>query len=120
MRDERQYLDDIVEAAELIDQHVKSASLEEFRTNMLLQRAVLFNFTIIGEAANKLSKSTQELYPEIDWSAIIAFRNVIVHAYHSLSLETVWKAAKRRVIPLAEQIEAIIRHDFSQDTEESD
>ena len=54
MRDERQYLDDIVEAAELIDEHVKSASLQEFRENMLLQRAVLFNFTIIGEAANKL------------------------------------------------------------------
>jgi uncharacterized protein with HEPN domain len=116
MRDERQYLDDIVEAAELIDEHVKSASLQEFRENMLLQRAVLFNFTIIGEAANKLAKSTRDRYPEIDWTSIIAFRNVIVHAYHSLSLETVWKASKRRVVPLAEQVRAIIRHDFS-DTE---
>ena len=115
MRDERQYLDDIVEAAELIHAHVRFASFEEFEKDQMLQRAVLFNFTVIGEASNKLSSTTRERYPEISWSSMISFRNIIVHAYFSLSLITVWKAAKRRVVPLAEQIRAIIKRDFPDD-----
>jgi uncharacterized protein with HEPN domain len=118
MRDERLYLDDIVEAAELIDSHVRNATFDEFQDDQLLQRAVLFNFTIIGEAAKCLSESTREKYSEIAWSQIIGFRNIIVHAYFSLDLETVWKAAKRRVIPLAEQVKAIIQHDFPDDVAE--
>lgn len=115
MRDDRQYLSDIVEAAELIDQSIKSSTFDEFLRDQVLQRSVLFNFTIIGEAANKVSLRRKESYPEIEWSSLVGFRNIIVHAYFSLNLETVWKAATRRVLPLAEQIRAILRLDFRED-----
>ena len=113
MRDERQFLEDIVTAAETISKEMTGITYSEFLQNQTLQRSVLFSFAVIGEAANKLSKTTQEAYPEVEWNSIIAFRNIIVHAYFSLNLKTVFSAAKRRVLPLAEQVKAIIRHDFS-------
>jgi uncharacterized protein with HEPN domain len=115
MRDDRQYLCDIAEAAELITEHTRSTTLESFLNDKMLQQAVLFNFTIIGEAANKLSKAAKLQYPEIDWSSMIGFRNIIVHAYFSLNLKTVWMAATRKASTLAEQVRSIIRYDFSGD-----
>jgi len=112
MRDERQFLEDIVTAAETISNEMAGITYKHFLQNQTLQRSVLFSFAVIGEAANKLLKTTREAYPEIEWSSIIAFRNIIVHAYFSLNLKTVFSAATRRVLPLAEQIRAIIRHDF--------
>ncbi len=112
MRDDKQYLKDIVEAAELILLQVSGRSLEEFISVKMLQQSILFSFTIIGEASNKLSSEIKKKYPEIEWSAMIGFRNIIVHAYFSLNLKTVWSAARRRVEPLAQQVGAILRHDF--------
>ena len=114
MRDEKQYLSDIVEAAELINEQVTNVAYEDFLDNKTLQQSVLFGFAIIGEAASKLSPIIKENYSEIEWSSIISFRNIIVHAYFSLNLKTVWAAATNRVMPLAEQVRAIIAHEFGE------
>ena len=120
MRDEEQYLSDIVEASELIHEQVATITFEDFRNNKTLQQSILFGFAIIGEAANKISSETKEKYSEIEWSAIISFRNIIVHAYFSLNLKTVWDAATNRVVPLAEHIRSIIKHEFGADIDETE
>ncbi len=121
MRDEKQYLSDIVEAAKLINEQITNVSFEDFLVDKTLQQSILFGFTIIGEAASKISSKTKESYSEIEWSSIVSFRNIIVHAYFSLNLKTVWAAATNRVVPLAEHITSIINHEFGDeitDTEE--
>ena len=119
MRDEKQYLYDIVDATETIISHVADISFDRFLDNKMLQQSVLFSFTIIGEAANKISIETKEAYPEIDWSSVIGFRNTIVHAYFSLNLETVWTAATKHVLPLGGHVRSIIRHQFGDDEDNS-
>ncbi len=115
MRLEKQFLEDIITAAEAISNEMEGVSYEAFLHNQTLQRSILFGFAVIGEAADQLSKRTRDSYPEIDWRSIIGFRNIIVHAYFSLNLKIVWSAATRRVLPLVEQVRAIIRHDFTDD-----
>lgn len=112
MRDEEQYLSDIVEAAGLISEQAAKITYDEFLINKTFQNSILFGFTIIGEAANKISRNTKENYPEIEWSTIVSFRNIIVHAYFSLNLKTVWDAAINRALPLAEQVRSIIKREF--------
>ncbi len=112
MRDEKQYLYDIVDAAETITSQVADMTFEDFLANKMLQQSILFGFTIIGEAANKISPETKQEHPDIDWQSIIGFRNTIVHAYFSLNLETVWTAATKHVLLLCEHVQAIIRHKF--------
>jgi uncharacterized protein with HEPN domain len=52
--------------------------------------AVIRNFEIIGEAANRLPESYKEIHPEIDWHRIRGFRNRIVHDYMGIDFEIVW------------------------------
>lgn len=120
MRDEEQYLSDIVEAAELIDKQLGGVAFSDFLADKTLQQSILFGFTIIGEAANKVSAKTRESYPEIAWPSIIGFRNIIVHGYFSLNLKTVFDAAKKRVLPLAEHVRSIIKHEFADQPPEAE
>ena len=113
-------MSDIVEAAELINEQVATITYEDFLGNKMLQQSILFGFAVIGEAANKISSETREKYSEIEWSSIINFRNIIVHAYFSLNLKTVWDAATKRVLPLAEHVRAIIKHEFADDVNETE
>ena len=53
--------------------------------------AVIRNFEIIGEAANRLPDSFKEIYSEIDWHRIRGFRNRIVHDYMGIDFEIVWE-----------------------------
>lgn len=52
--------------------------------------AVIRNFEIIGEAANRLSDEFKDKYPSIDWHKIRGFRNRIVHDYAGVDVNIVW------------------------------
>jgi uncharacterized protein with HEPN domain len=53
--------------------------------------AVIRNFEIIGEAANRLTESFKAQHPEIEWHKIRGFRNRIVHDYIDIDYEVVWQ-----------------------------
>lgn len=92
-------ISDIIEAIEKINRYVDAIDFDEFANNDLVQDAVSRNFTIIGEAANRLPLEFKEVNPSIDWVNIISFRNRVVHEYfwnrqpdhlenHSIGLNT--------------------------------
>jgi uncharacterized protein with HEPN domain len=39
------------------------------------------NFSIIGEAANRLTKKFRQSYPEVPWEKIVGMCNFVVHEY---------------------------------------
>jgi len=53
-RDYRLYLDDILESCRKIRQFTEGMSFEEFERDVKTQDAVIRNFEVIGEAANRL------------------------------------------------------------------
>lgn len=52
--------------------------------------AVVRNFEIIGEAANRLPEDFKEGHLDIDWHRIRGFRNRIVHDYFGIDYSIVW------------------------------
>lgn len=71
--------------------------------------AVVRNFEIIGEAANRLDPDFKTAYPEIDWKRIKGFRNRIVHDYFGIDYEIVWDIVKNNLDELKEWFEHINR-----------
>jgi uncharacterized protein with HEPN domain len=67
---------------------------------------------VIGEAANALSKEKQNRYPDIPWSQIIGFRNLVVHEYFRVSLNLVWSIVQNNIPPLKLTVERMLR-DFA-------
>lgn len=117
MRTEELYLNDIFEACNAIDDFIVGLSKDTVLSNDLILSAVIRKFEIMGEASSKLSSELREEHPEIDWSAIIGFRNILVHQYFSSNLDIIWEAASQRVGPLKGHVEAILRFKYPKETQ---
>lgn len=81
---------DIIESGEKILRYTKNLNFSEFESDEILIDAVIRNFAIIGEAANRLPESTKEINSDIDWQRIRGFRNRIIHDYAGVDLTIVW------------------------------
>lgn len=108
MRHESLYLTDIVEAADHIAEFIAGASFEAFQKSELLRSAVVQKLGVIGEAAARLPEQVKTRNPQVPWPQIVAFRNILVHAYFGLDWDVVWRAAKNRCPVLREQVAAIL------------
>jgi len=80
---------------------------EQFLNDSKTVDAVIRNFEIIGEAANRLSDEFKDKHPDIDWHKIRGFRNRIVHDYMGIDYSIVWQIRKKFLIELIEQLKAI-------------
>ena len=69
--------------------------------------AVIKSIENIGEAARRLDRETQALYPEIRWSGWIGMRNRLAHGYDVVDLDTVWEVLCNDIPVLIEQLDAI-------------
>ena len=61
-----------------------------FMNSELVQDAVVRNLQVLSESSQRLSVAAKEVQPDIDWRAISGFRNILVHDYLGLDLETIW------------------------------
>ena len=64
-RDPRDYVNDILDSIEKIEEFVKGMSHEEFLRDEKTQYAVVRALEIIGEAAKKIPPEIKEKHPEI-------------------------------------------------------
>ncbi len=82
-------------------------SFEEFLKDSKTIDAVIRNFEIIGEAANRLPDELKEEYPSIDWHKIRGFRNRIVHDYMGIDFGIVWDIRNSYLPSLIESLKKI-------------
>ncbi len=101
------YLDDILEAIDLIGQYVHDISEVPFSRDKQLQDAVIRRLVIIGEAAGKIPTDIQRQAPEVPWRTIIGFRNVAIHDYASVHMGRVWEIIQTELPILKKQIGAL-------------
>ena len=107
MRSDAKRLNDILKAIIRIE-GLSAQGEGVFRENLIVQEAMLYNFHILGEAANNVSKELQAANPDVDWLSMGTMRNFLIHEYWRIVLDIVWKTATENVPELKPQIEAII------------
>ena len=83
-------IEDILDSADKILSYTSNLNFEEFTNNSMVVDAVIRNFEIIGEAANRLPEDFKENYSDIDLHRIRGFRNRIVHNYFGIDYSIVW------------------------------
>lgn len=81
----------MVESARKILLYTKDMGFDDFEDDGKTVDAVIRNFEIIGEAANRLSEDYKANNPEIEWDHLRGLRNRIVHEYFGIDLEIVWQ-----------------------------
>ena len=97
-RDPLLLIGDILESAHKILLYTEGLSYEQFLNDSKTVDAVVRNFEIIGEAANRLPEDFKERYKNIEWTRIRGFRNRIVHDYFGIDYSIVWQI-KETLLP---------------------
>lgn len=99
---------DILESIEKIFRYTKGMSFEDFSSDEKTMDAVVRNFEVIGEAANRVEDEVKKKYPKVEWRRIIGLRNRIVHEYFGIDFNIVWMIIEENLKTFKAEIEEII------------
>ncbi|MCB0220594.1 MAG: DUF86 domain-containing protein [Chrysiogenetes bacterium] len=107
MKDPRVNLAQVLEAARKIRDYTRKGRAH-FLGDPLTQDAVIRNFQVIGEASKRIPADYRNEHPDLPWSGMAGFRNVLVHDYDSLDLAEIWRVIEKDVPVLIEKVEALL------------
>lgn len=100
---------DIREAPGYIREDIGDATFAEFVADRRTRPVVERNPSIVGEAILRIARR----YPQVetrmtDVPRIIAFRNALVHGYHDIDYEQVWRVIKEHLPRLVIEVETLL------------
>jgi uncharacterized protein with HEPN domain len=107
MRRDGVLLTEIIEAGERIVALVADRSSVDFEDDPDRRDALLWNFTVIGEAVGQLSDQIKHDHPEVGWASPVRMRNRIVHGYWSIDLDILVTTARDDIGRFLEAVRAI-------------
>lgn len=108
MRRDLLLLREMRDAAVRIRDLVGDRSPELLEADMLRRSALLWHFTVLGEAASQVSAEMKDSRPEISWGAATRLRNRIVHGYWDVDMETLFATAADDLPHMIAKLESVI------------
>lgn len=100
----RQMLEHSQEAVDL----ALHSGCETLKSTRVLQLAAVRLVEVLGEAANRVSKETQEKYSSIPWKEIVSMRNRLIHGYDSVDLGILWRTLTEDLPQLVHELRLAI------------
>jgi uncharacterized protein with HEPN domain len=104
MRDDRIYLQHILDAIQKIESYLDQIDEYSFFSSTLLQDGVIRQIEIIGEAAKHLSSEFKNKYSAVQWKYIAGMRDKLIHDYFGVDIQQVWLTAREDLPILRENI----------------
>lgn len=93
MRRELLLLREMRDAAEKASEIVGGRGPEEIDADPMRRAALLWHFTVLGEAASQVPAETKLAHPAVAWKGATRMRNRIVHGYWDIDVETLLATA---------------------------
>ena len=104
MRRELLLLEEMIDAAEQAHLLAMDQTPESLAADRQRRDALLWNFTVLGEAAAQLPDDFKADHPEIPWQQPSRLRNRIVHGYWSIDLDILLTIATVRLPGMVDQL----------------
>jgi uncharacterized protein with HEPN domain len=97
MRRDVLLLEQMIEAADQAVDLVNGIDVQELAADRIRRDALLWNFTILGEASAQLSAELKQQFADVAWRQPARLRNRIVHGYWSIDLDIVHATAQKQL-----------------------
>lgn len=107
MKSPKLYLLHIQESIRRVKEYTAQGK-DTFMSDTKTQDAVLRNLQTLAESTQRLPEDIKASRPEVPWKAVAGFRNLLVHDYLGLNLQTVWDICQRDLPPLERAVEAML------------
>ncbi|MDP2233001.1 MAG: DUF86 domain-containing protein [Actinomycetota bacterium] len=111
-RDESLVMDDIVDAAQRLAELGGRLEPTVHAPSRDVADQLLWNLTVLGEAVKRLQPATRARYQDVEWAAMAATRDVVVHHYEGVDWEIVIRIAQHELpgaLPRLREILAALR-----------
>ena len=105
---------DIMKAAQLATQFVLGVDRTAFLEDPKTQSAVLHQLLLLGEAVKRLSEEFRAQHPAIPWRMISGMRDKLIHEYHEVDLDEVWRTVTADVPQLISTMQPFTPREESQ------
>jgi len=107
-RSDLQRLRDARDFARLAFDHATGLSADALAEALQAQHAALYAIAIVSEALSKIPADLRSAAPAVQWDAIIALRNHLVHAYWQIDFEIIAGIIEDRIHPLVAELDKLI------------
>lgn len=108
MRRELLLLREMIEAAVRIREVVGDLDADSLHLDDLRLESVLWNFTVLGEAAAQMPDEVKQRHPDIGWTQPARLRNRIVHGYWSVDVRILHDVATQDLPVLIDQLKVVL------------
>ncbi len=108
-REYSDYIEDILSAMDKTSSFIKGISYEDFKSDDKTIFAVVRAIEIIGEATKHIPDDARQKYSEIPWKEMAGMRDVLIHDYISVDVETVWLTANNKIPQLRPLIDKMAK-----------
>ncbi|MBZ0279268.1 MAG: DUF86 domain-containing protein [Anaerolineae bacterium] len=93
MSDLKKYIADLLQRISYIQDFTQDG-IDSFMQDIKTQEAVIRSYEVIGEIVKRIPESVLELYPNVAWKKVKAFRDFLIHNYDQIDLDFVWMAVE--------------------------
>jgi uncharacterized protein with HEPN domain len=108
-RDLRDYLLDIIDSIDDIENFTENLTYEQFVKDRKTLNAVVRSIEIIGEAAKQLPNEVKAKYNTLPWKEITGMRDKLIHAYFGMDTETIWETVHKNIPTLKQTIQKLLK-----------
>jgi uncharacterized protein with HEPN domain len=95
------------EAIEKVLRYAAGMDEEQFHAAQQTVEAVVWNLTVLGEAARHIPQEIVDAHPEIPWPQMRGIRNRVIHGYDQINWKIIWNVVKLELPPLVPLLEQI-------------
>ncbi len=94
------YIQDMIDSINETEEFTREISLKDFKEDKKSINAVIRSLEIMGEAAKKIPDNIRKKHPGIPWKEMAGIRDKLIHEYHGVDLEIIWKVVKEELPPV--------------------